>query len=187
MGIIFLILGCFSFVAMMWIDIFAHEKRYYAFLFYLAIGMQVVAIIGQLIFINRLYVNTYYLSIRIIFIILVLFFLSLEIYSVFFAVKAGGDSVRDTGVYALCRHPGMLWYAGLCFCLTIAFNLPLYIACIYTALNFIYIYIQDSVVFPRDISGYNEYKRRTPFFPTHKSLISCLSFYLEKGKENNAS
>jgi len=113
-------------------------------------------------------------------------FLALEIYTVFFAVKAGSDRVRDTGVYALCRHSGMFWYIGLCFSMSFSLNLPLLTAGVYSLLNLIYIAIQDIVVFPRKIKGYVEYKKRIPFFPTYKSFVACLLYYLNKGNKNNA-
>lgn len=52
-------------------------------------------------------------------------FLGLLIYTLFFALPFDETYVKENherlayteGVYALCRHPGVLWFAGFYFCL----------------------------------------------------------------------
>lgn len=54
-----------------------------------------------------------------------LLFLGLLIYTLFFALPFDETYVKENherlayteGVYALCRHPGVLWFAGFYFCL----------------------------------------------------------------------
>lgn len=73
--------------------------------------------------------------------------------------------VYDGGMYALCRHPGVIWFFFLYLFLGIAF-LPsrlLYVGGIYSILNLIYVVIQDVWTFPRTFCDYKRYQESTPF------------------------
>ena len=107
-------------------------------------------------------------------------FFALLVYTLFFALPhntyqgaQGSGSLCDTGMYALCRHPGVWWLAGGYFCLAGAFPAPVCwgAAACFTALDVLYIVLQDRVIFPRTIPGYTQYRRSTPFlFPTWGSI-----------------
>ena len=106
-------------------------------------------------------------------------FLLLLLYSLFgsFSVKDAyveqgcGRRVCDRGLYAMCRHPGVLFFAGLYVCLHFAARLPVSQAILYTALDLLIAMFEDSVVFPKVLGGYDEYKTRVPFIiPTTESL-----------------
>lgn len=111
-----------------------------------------------------------------------LLMLGLTVYSVFLCVPPSGKAAADgarpavtTGMYALCRHPGALWSIFLYICLWGATGLPAYAAAVYPALNVIYVFVQDRWLFPRFLSGYDEYRKTTPFiFPTPGSLRRCI-------------
>ena len=83
--------------------------------------------------------------------VLMALFLALEIYSLFFALPAEASYARPgekrpactTGVYALCRHPGVLWFAGLFACLWLAAGLPLQDAAVYTILNVLLVWLTN--------------------------------------------
>lgn len=82
------------------------------------------------------------------------------------------------GVYALCRHPGILWFTALYFCLWQAFGGKLLCLAfvLFSGLDFLYAVIQDRYIFPLQIEGYNRYKTETPFLiPTRQSFGRCLS------------
>ena len=109
--------------------------------------------------------------------------LALEFYTLFFALPFsdtyagdGGLSVINTGVYALCRHPGVLWLA-LAYLLSAAAlgGAPLWIASLlYTALDTAYVWWQDRFVFPHTLTGYRAYQQETPFLlPTCASIRAC--------------
>ena len=117
--------------------------------------------------------------IRGLFCVFSLFFLVLLIYTLFFALpveasyaKPGEDRQACTaGVYALCRHPGVLWFAGLYLCLWAAFGLPLWQAVILSGLNVLLVVFEDRCVFPAKLTGYAAYQRTTPFLiPNGKSI-----------------
>lgn len=84
------------------------------------------------------------------------------------------ETLVDTGLFALCRHPGLWWMAGLCVCLYLSGGMPwmtmlLYIA-LYGAVTFYY----DSEVYPETIPGYKNYKKRTNFlFPDAAGFARC--------------
>lgn len=106
-------------------------------------------------------------------------FLLLLLYSLFgsFSVRdayvgqAGGRKVCDRGMYAMCRHPGVLFFAGLYICLHFAVRLPAAHAAVYIALDLLLAALEDSIVFPKVLGGYDEYKTRVPFIiPTAGSM-----------------
>lgn len=106
-------------------------------------------------------------------------FLALEIYTLFFALSAKdayatqekGRRACTSGIYSICRHPGVLWFIGLYFCLWGTFGLSLFTAVLYSSLNVLLIIFEDLFVFPTTLEGYADYKKETPFLiPTLKSL-----------------
>lgn len=82
----------------------------------------------------------------------------------------------STGVYALCRHPGVLFFAGLYICLVPGLGLPLEDCLVYTALDLLLALSEDAISFPRSLAGYAEYKKSVPFIiPNRRSVKNCLS------------
>lgn len=126
---------------------------------------------------------------KIIFLVLAIFFLALLIYTLFFAlpfeetyVAQDAHRTYDKKMYALCRHPGVLWFAGFYFCLWLAFGTKpmLVMAGWFSFLNFCYIVLQDFYTFPQVFSDYEDYKKRVPFLiPNGKSLKRCIDTFKE--------
>ena len=109
--------------------------------------------------------------------------LLLLIYTLFFALPvkeayaSPGEKRRvcTTGVYALCRHPGVLWFIGLYVCLWAAAGIPLGLALLLGALNIGLVWFEDRCVFPEVLAGYRNYQRMTPFLlPTLQSIRDCI-------------
>lgn len=115
-----------------------------------------------------------------------LFFLLL-LYTVFFApfssvtdagTEEGKQPLADTGVYALCRHPGVLWF-GLAFfffwCAAGGWKAAVGGLWL-TLLDILYVLWQDARIFPLSISRYAEYQKETPFLlPDRESIRRCLN------------
>lgn len=109
----------------------------------------------------------------------------LLIYTLFFAIPFEETYRQDDherlaytkGVYALCRHPGVLMFAGLYLCLwgmTGNRLAGVYFVCM-ILWNVAYIILQDLWSFPKTFSNYREYQKETPFLiPTPKSVGKCL-------------
>lgn len=117
--------------------------------------------------------------------ILATLFLFLLLHSLFFSLSKetyqesqdAPPPLVDTGLYALCRHPGVLFFMGLYICLWLAFggDLLLLAAWSYSLLNLLYGLMQDLWSFPRQFAGYDGYRRRTPFLiPNAKSVRACV-------------
>ena len=117
--------------------------------------------------------------------ILALFFFILLIYTLFFAIPfrktyvqaSGPIELCKSGVYALCRHPGVLWFIGFYTFLGLALWVPLLFvaAAIFSILNILYVLFQDRWTFVKSFEQYQEYKSDTPFLiPNRNSLKRCL-------------
>ena len=105
------------------------------------------------------------------------------IYSLFFALpfeetyarQENGRCVYDRGVYAMCRHPGILFFFLMQLALGLA-ALPcgaqLAHGMLFSALNLGYALFQDRVTFPKTFSDYPAYRQRVPFLIPTKSSLS---------------
>ena len=82
--------------------------------------------------------------------------------------------VCASGVYALCRHPGVLWFAGAYLCLWGGCGFPLWAAVLYTVLDVLLVVFEDGWVFPARLSGYDDYRRTTPFLLPNRSSLRAL-------------
>ena len=79
--------------------------------------------------------------------------------------------VYTGGMYALCRHPGILWFCFLYACLIPGAGFPPLTAFAYCLLNILLGWVEDRWIFPRLFTDYDDYKLRAPFLiPTAKSL-----------------
>ena len=112
-------------------------------------------------------------------------FLALLIYTLFFALPFEETYCEENklraayteGVYGLCRHPGVLWFAGAYLCMWgmfggwrhgIYFLLMIF-------WNYLYIIFQDLWTFPQTFFNYREYQKTTPFLMTNRdSIKKCL-------------
>jgi len=113
-----------------------------------------------------------------------LVFGSLTLYAVLSVSFMGGGSEKNvyTGkLYALCRHPGFLFFVPLYICLWLSAGFPLYAAAVYCGLNLMLILFEDMFVFPAFLQGYNEYKQTTPFIIPGITTIRRLLSYNSKG------
>ena len=116
-------------------------------------------------------------------------FFVLLIYTLFFAlpfeetyVAQEAHKTYDKKMYALCRHPGVLWFAGFYVCLWLAFGTkPLLVMAIwFSLLNFCYVVLQDLYTFPKVFSDYGDYQKRVPFLiPNGKSMKRCMDTFKE--------
>lgn len=95
------------------------------------------------------------------------------IYALFFALPFSKTYVKTevnsalvtTGLYGLCRHPGVWGFFLFYFCGALATgNGTLLIAAIvWSIMDVLHVYIQDSLFFVKTLDGYTLYKQTTPF------------------------
>ncbi len=117
----------------------------------------------------------------------------LEVFTLFFALPAADTYTRvqekpavvDFGMYALCRHPGVLWLA-LCYIalyLLVPGSAVLMLGIAMTVGDVFYVLWQDVVFFPKHLEGYAKYKTTVPFLiPTWYSIKKCLLYYFKGDK-----
>lgn len=124
----------------------------------------------------------------IVFGLLAFIFLLLLIDTLFFALPFENTYVKTnappktctTGVYALSRHPGVLWFIGFYLFLWLALtgSLLLLAGILFSLLNLFYIILQDQWIFMKVFPDYRDYKKTTPFlFPTYQSLRRCMQTF----------
>jgi len=99
-------------------------------------------------------------------------FFALLIYALFFAIPfdetylspGSGRKVCRTGMYGMCRHPGVLWFAGMFLCLYLAVPSGELLAAglAFNTANLIYILWQDVYLFPKTFADYEDYKLSVP-------------------------
>ena len=91
---------------------------------------------------------------------------------------AEGDGVTvTTGMYALCRHPGVLWLMLVYLFLFLAFPERDLIlgGILFSFLDLCYVILQDRWTFPRQFADYNAYQKTTPFLlPDRQSIKRAL-------------
>ena len=108
------------------------------------------------------------------------FFVAL-IYSLFFALpfqetyteQEGSGRVYSGGVYALCRHPGVLCFFAMYLFWGLAALPGNFLLCgmVFSLLNLSYAWFQDRVTFPKTFCDYPAYRETVPFlFPTPASF-----------------
>ena len=92
--------------------------------------------------------------------------------------------VVDTGIYGICRHPGVWWMVGLCLSLYIAGSMPWMNTLIYIFLYGAVTFYNDNEVYPETIPGYKNYKKRVNFLlPTFKKKEATKTTKAGKGKK----
>ncbi len=88
-------------------------------------------------------------------------------------IKTDINKVVDTGLYALCRHPGVLFFGFFYLFLYLSNlrNIFLWSFLLWTIMDIIHVWIQDQFIFPKALIGYTAYQKNVPFLiPTIKSI-----------------
>lgn len=121
---------------------------------------------------------------NVLFLLLAAAFLILLIYTLFFSFSSAeayleqntGRKAFTSGVYALCRHPGVLWLSAFFWCLYQAESFRLSGVILFSFWNFLLVLFEDLCVFPAQLTDYDTYKNKTPFLiPTFSSIHAFLS------------
>lgn len=100
------------------------------------------------------------------------------IYTLFFALpfdetyrqEADGHRVCRTGLYGLCRHPGIWWFFGCFLGLGLAWGGGEKLAegLIFSLLNLGHAWYQDRYIFPEEFCDYRDYQNAVPFLIPRK-------------------
>lgn len=116
--------------------------------------------------------------------ILWLLSMALLVYSLFlelpfvqtYGKKEHNHNLVNTGTYALCRHPGVLWFGFvfLFFFFTTGAVLLIPAGIIWTIIDILHVYLQEKMFFPKMFPEYGKYIKDTPMLiPNRKSMMKC--------------
>lgn len=179
----YVLLGAVSFVFFYLFDVFNIKGK--------SLLKVSFAIIGLITFIYSSYKIaflgsnvSFHKGIRLISALLFLISLFLLFYSLFlelpFKKTYGGKDYNNglitTGTYALCRHPGVLWFFFMFIFLFFytGSTLLLMAGLIWTSLDVLYVYLQEKYFFQDMFKDYKKYKKTTPMLiPNLESIKRC--------------
>jgi protein-S-isoprenylcysteine O-methyltransferase Ste14 len=118
--------------------------------------------------------------------------LSLLIYSLFinlpfrktYIAIGVGDKLIRTGLYALVRHPGVLWFIPLLLSLVLVSksSLLLMAAPIFISLDIVLVVVQDRFFFGRMFDGYDSYRRETPMLVPNRRSVNAFVNSLKQSR-----
>lgn len=185
-NLIYIITGCLSFIFLLMFDlnkiIFFNKKI--NILFPIGIFILGSSAIGILIgsfaeFDIFVYWRLFFGAVSVLTLLLLLYtlFIALPFNKTYKEVEKE-NAVIDAGMYALCRHPGVIWFFLLFVSLGMASAkvMMLWAALIWSVMNIIYVYVQDRFIFPKTLPGYSQYQKRVPFIiPSLISIKNCVS------------
>jgi len=97
------------------------------------------------------------------------------------------DKLIKTGLYALVRHPGVMWFilAVLSLILVSRSYLLLIAAPIFILLDIILVVFQDKFFFGRMFKGYDNYRRETPMLLPNRRSINAFINSLKQARTQN--
>lgn len=187
----FVLVGCLAFVFLFLFDLnkIRFRSKSLNLCFAVSVAMLAFSTIGILV--GDYQSMAVYGPWKIIFCTLAAVSLILMFYSLFFAIPfndsyveaGGGNSVVDTGMYALCRHPGVVWFFFFYLFLWLASGkkMMLWAGFIWTLMDVFHVYLQDRWFFPATLEGYDVYKRTTPFLiPNLNSIRRSLTTFQKR-------
>jgi protein-S-isoprenylcysteine O-methyltransferase Ste14 len=95
-------------------------------------------------------------------------------------VEVTHNKVIDSGLYALCRHPGVWGFFFMYFFAFLASGRWVVLtACIlWTGFDILHVWLQDVYFFPKMLEGYDQYQQTTPFLIFNpQSLQRCANTF----------
>ncbi len=176
----YIVLGCIGFGFLYIFDFNKVKKIHWVFNTFFAIGVLLIAIASIALFIIPIQMFSLGSLLSGVFYALAILAAVQMFYSLFGAlpfkstyVSAKANQTIDTGMYALCRHPGVWGFFLMYLALFLATgNMLLLMACvIWTIMDVIHVWIQDKYFFPKTLLGYSNYQQTTPFLLFNPSSI----------------
>jgi len=84
-----------------------------------------------------------------------------------------GEVLVTTGTYALCRHPGVLWFGLFLIALLLVSQAQILLvaAPVWFSMDVLWVWVQDAYFFGRMFPEYPHYQEKTPLLiPTRESV-----------------
>ncbi|XMB86032.1 hypothetical protein RJG79_11615 [Mycoplasmatota bacterium WC44] len=177
----YIALGAASFVIYFFFDIFTLKNEVIKKMIFGISGIILLVYSTYKIIVLSEKVTYFSPTIRLISSVLFIVSLLLLIYSLFLEIpfsKTYGKNEHntelvDTGTYALCRHPGVLWLGLVFFFLYFitSVNLVLYAGVIWSFINVIYVVLQERYIFNKMFPDYEKYIKNTPMLIPNRQSI----------------
>jgi len=94
------------------------------------------------------------------------------------------DKLVTTGLYALVRHPGVIWFIlfMLSLILVSKSNLLLIAAPIFILLDIVLVIVQDKFFFIKMFDGYKSYQQETPMLVPNRRSINAFMNSLKQSR-----
>ena len=189
---IYIILGCLGFLIVHLFDIFALKRVPGAkpFTWFLGCGVLVYAVVMISLQSNTLILPAWstWLGLALLTIsfalLLCALFVNLPFIKTYFATGVPDDLVK-TRLYALARHPGVMWFIlVICALILVSRSSLLLIAApIFILLDIVLVYCQDKFFFGRMFDSYDTYRIETPMLiPNRESLNAFKNSLKQKPK-----
>lgn len=179
----YLVLGGVGFLFLIVFDLNKIKHYHNGFNYFFMIGISLIGIGSLLVHFNPIILFEVHLWLKIVFYSLAVLSGLFMFYALFGALpfketyqKTQSNQTITTGVYALCRHPGVwgFFFMYLFIFLASGNQLMLYVTIIWTLLDVIHVWIQDKYFFSKTLIGYDDYKKTTPFLLFNaKSIAHC--------------
>ena len=101
-------------------------------------------------------------------------FISLPFRKTYIATGVG-DRLIKSGLYALVRHPGVMWFTLVTLSLVLISksSLLLIAAPIFILLDIVLVIVQDKFFFIKMFDGYESYQRETPMLVPNRQSINA--------------
>jgi len=95
-----------------------------------------------------------------------------------------GDKLITTGLYALVRHPGVIWFVlfMLSLILVSKSSLLLIAAPIFILLDVVLVIVQDKFFFIRMFDDYKRYQRETPMLVPNRRSVNAFMNSLKQSR-----
>ena len=95
-----------------------------------------------------------------------------------------GDRLITTGLYALVRHPGVIWFIlfMLSLILVSKSSLLLIAAPIFILLDVVLVIVQDKFLFIRMFAGYENYRWETPMLVPNRRSVNAFINSLKQSR-----
>ena len=140
------------------------NRPYLKFCFPVALIMLIVSIASQLDFSSGL-------ILKIVTAAAAVFFIYWLYHALFVALKpdeAYGKQGEKRSVctkkeYAVCRHPGVIFFVLMLACFVIGYGFPIREFITYSLLDTLLALFEDRIVFPAMLEGYEDYQKSVPF------------------------
>lgn len=181
----YVLIGTLAFVFFFFFDVYTLKNQRVKKRFYGIIGVGVLVYLVVMVTVNSIRID-FPIPLRIAAFVFWVGITFLLIYSLFleipfvktYAKKQQNNELVKNGTYALCRHPGVLWFglSFLFFFYTIGAVLLIPAGIVWTSVDVLYVYLQEKLIFYKIFPDYKDYVKITPMLiPTKVSIKKCIS------------